>query len=94
MTTTPTESDVAAPAGATRVDSFYGDDNRCFWHPDIRLDDAVVAMGGYQDRDGSTSRFIWLDAAQQELSVKQARRLAAMLQNLADTCEILDGVER
>jgi hypothetical protein len=29
-----------------------------------------------------------------DLTTRDARRLAAMLQNLADTCEILDGVER
>ncbi|OBK76297.1 hypothetical protein [Mycobacterium sp. 1274761.0] len=104
MTTTydPTQY-LSAPAGAVHVGEWRGDGadrGRPFEHAPIDIGDATLTIHGVQYARGTTGRSIMmrLDEAIQsrgdDLTVQDARRLAAMLLNLADTCEILDGAQR
>jgi hypothetical protein len=92
-----------APAGAVHVDEWRGDGTdlgRYFEHAPIDIGDATLTIHGIQYARGTTGRSIRMrldDTIQSygdDLTTQDARRLAAMLQNLADTCEILDGVQR
>jgi hypothetical protein len=93
----------SAPAGAVQVDEWNGDGpdrGRYFEHAPINIVDVALTIHGIQYARGTTGRSIKIrldEALQREdmaddLTPRDARRLAAMLQNLADTCEILDGV--
>jgi hypothetical protein len=100
-TTTTTESYLPLPpASAVWVGEWEGEgDDRARYFKQAPLDigDAMLTIHGVQYASGRTGRSIVLsiDEAIQsggdDLTPLYARRLAAMLQNLADTCEILDG---
>ena len=94
---------VSPPAGATWIDDWQGingDRGRHFDHPDIEICDVAVNIRGVQCADGHTGRGIRLrinpgnplNDGLADLTSPYARRLAAMLQNFADTCELLDVV--
>jgi hypothetical protein len=100
MTTTPT---LPLPAGAVSVGEWHGegaDRARYFEHAPVDIGDAILTMRGVQYASGGTGRSILLslDEAIQsqgdDLTPLYARRLAAMPQNFADTCEILDDVRK
>jgi hypothetical protein len=94
--TTATTPTFPAPAGAHWVDDEWSGDGedraRFFHHPDISIGEATLSISGVQYADGRTSRSILIDASDADFTPQYARRVAAMLQNLADTCEILDGI--
>ena len=102
MTTTiDLESYLPVPAGAVSVEEWHGkpeDRARYFEHEPRDIGDAVLTIRGVQYANGETGRSIWLRLAEEiqsqgdDLTPLYARRLAAMLQNFADTCEILDDV--
>ena len=96
MTTT---IDLPAPPGAVKMDTALENGARLFWHTPLCIcdGDATLTIEGVQYPDGVTSRAIvvsledtWVARKGCTLTVEAARQLAAMLQNLADTCEILD----
>jgi hypothetical protein len=96
MTTTTTAPQVLMPAGAHWVDDEWNDDGedqtRFFHHPKIHIGEATVSIEGVQYADGRTSRAVRIEASDGNFTPRYARKVAAMLQNLADTCEILDGI--
>lgn len=88
-------------AGAVWVGEWDGNGDDCgryFDHAPIEVEGVTLTICGVQYARGTTGRSIKvrLDEELQnggdDLTVPYARRLAAMLLNLADTCEILDGV--
>jgi hypothetical protein len=81
--------------------NYSGDDRgRYFDHAPIDVEGMTLTIHGVQYARGTTGRSIKirldeeLQTGGDDLTVQDARRVAAMLLNLADTCEILDGVER
>jgi hypothetical protein len=101
--TLPDLANLPTPAGAVHVDEWdtaVGEPSRYFEHAPIDIEGATLTIHGIQYGRGTTGRSIKvrLDEAMQngddDLTVQDARRLAAMLLNLADTCDILDGVQR
>jgi hypothetical protein len=74
------------------------DRSRYFEDAPVDIGDAILTIRGVQYANGVTGRSILLRLGEHlqdyhdDLTVLYARRLAAMLQNFADTCEILDGV--
>lgn len=91
------------PPGAVWAGDWDGDGEdrgRFFDHAPIRIADTTLTMQGVQSAAGVTSRSILLrlDESIQpngaDFTPAYARRLAAMLQNFADTCEILDEAAR
>jgi hypothetical protein len=98
--TTDLDAYLPVPAGAVSVGEWDGegaDRSRYFEHGPVDIGDAILTMRGVQYASGDTGRSILmsLDEAIQshgdDLTPLCARRLAAMLQNFADECEILDG---
>ncbi|WP_457142292.1 hypothetical protein [Mycobacterium sp. URHB0021] len=96
MTATP---NVPMPTGAVRVEEWEGeghDRGRFFLHPPLEVSDVTVAIRGVQYSDGKMGRSALLqlhpsvESIGADFTPRYARRLAAMPQNLADTCEILD----
>ena len=88
------------PAGAVHVEPWHDDGverSRYFEHAPFDIGDAVLKIHGLQYDGGTIGRSILLrlDEAIQslgdDLTPKDARRLAAMLNNFADTCEIWTG---
>lgn len=105
MTTTPEIPTYwpPQPAGAVHIGEWEGDGadrGRHFEHSPVDIGGAILTIQGVQYASGTTGRSIrfQVDEALQnggdDLTPLCARRLAAMLQNFADTCEILDGIER
>jgi hypothetical protein len=102
-TTTGLEACLPLPAGAVSVGEWHGqepDRARFFEHPPLDIGDAILTIRGVQYANGTTGRSILLSLDEEiqshgdDLTVLYARRLAAMLQNFADTCEILDDVTK
>jgi hypothetical protein len=83
------------PAGAHWVDDEWdgeGEDRvRFFHHPDVSIGEVTLSILGVQYVDGRTSRSVHV-VGDCDFTPRYARQVAAMLQNLADTCEILDGI--
>jgi hypothetical protein len=82
-------------------DSRVGNDRgRYFEHAPVDVGDAVLTIRGVQYANGATGRSILMrleesiQAGDDDLTSLYARKLAAMLQNFADTCDILDEVNR
>ena len=101
--TTAPEDHLPLPAGAVWFGEWEGegdDRDRFFNHTTIEVDDASLTIQGVQYVRGATGRSILLRldpaiaANGADFTPRSARQLAAMLQNLADTCEILDEVNR
>lgn len=102
MTTTTTQSGrredlsyVPHPAGAASVNDWYLENDgqwyRVFTHAVHEMGEGDLCIRGTQCEDGKTYRGIYLVSNDDDLTPRQARKLAAMLQNFADTCQILDG---
>lgn len=101
-------ADVRAPAGATEIAEWDelrtesgAEYTRVFRHAPVDTLEAVLTLQGVQYGNGTVHRSIVIRInptfeGEDEVDVtpQVARRLAALLQNFADTCEILDGVER
>ncbi len=89
---------VPTPAGAVGVDDWYLDNDakwyRQFRHADHETRNGNLMIRGTQCEDSTTDRGILLRSDDDELTPGQARRLASMLQNFADSCELLDGEQR
>lgn len=97
-----------APAGATEIgewDELPTPDGaqytRTFSHAPVDTCEAVLTIQGVQYGDGTVRRSFAIrvnptfeGADDVDLTPHAARRLAALLQNFADTCEILDGADR
>jgi hypothetical protein len=105
MTTTPDLEHYmdTPPAGAVWVDAWEGasfDRARVFTQAPFDVGAAILTIRGMQFPDGRTDRSILIElheeirACGEDLTPQDARRLAAMLQNFADTCEILDQAAR
>jgi hypothetical protein len=90
------------PDGASWADDKFdgdGDDRgRLFTYPNITVGEVTMFILGVQYANGSTSRSVSLPVADGDYTADftplYARTLAAMLQNLADICELLGGVNR
>lgn len=86
---------VPTPAGAVSVEDWYMDNDggwyRLFSQAAHEMPEGTLTMRGIQYQTGDTHRAVFLASDDDDLHPKRARRLAAMLQNFADTCEILDG---
>jgi hypothetical protein len=97
-TTTPA---VPLPAGTESAEDWEGEGEnlgRFFHHPAIESGEAILHILGVQYANGSTGRSVRIRVIdglyEADFTPREARRLAAMLQNLADTCELLDEVTR
>jgi hypothetical protein len=97
--TTDLDAYLPVPAGAVSVGEWHGegaDRSRNFEHAPVDVGDATLTLRGVQYASGDTGRSILMSHAEEiqshgdDLTPLYARRLAAMLQNFADTCEILD----
>ncbi|MBY0287488.1 MAG: hypothetical protein K2X52_10100 [Mycobacteriaceae bacterium] len=108
MTTTITPDRIEfirPPAGAAEISDWRdcgdGEFGRTFSQTPFETLDAVLTIHGSQYDDGRVSRSVVVRIKptfegedEADLTPREARKLAALLQNFADTCEILDGVER
>lgn len=103
MTTTYPTAHLPAPAGAEYVAKWEDegrDRGRYFNHAPIEIEGVTLTIQGIQYARGTTGRSIKIHLEEElqtggdDLTVQEARRLAAMLMNLADTADILDGVQR
>ncbi len=99
---TTTTIDISAylplPSGAVSTGEWSGegaDRGRDFEHAPVDIGDAILTIRGVQYANGVTDRSILMGLADEipdDLTPLHARKLAAALQNFADTCEILDDM--